>query len=212
MDFTVIIPAFNEERTIGKVIESVLAAKEKDHRIKEVIVVDDGSSDDTSRVVQSYGVTLIRLAANSGKGAALTAGVQAAQTLGLLFIDSDLIGLTPSHISQLIDPVADGSARMTLGIFESGRVATDLAQHLAPEITGQRAMRKDDFLLVKGIERTRYGVDIALTNFAHKLNWKIKKVSIIGVTQVMKEEKYGIVKGAAARFRMYLDILRNYRA
>ncbi|NLY55552.1 MAG: glycosyltransferase family 2 protein [Firmicutes bacterium] len=211
MDFTVIIPVFNEALTIGKVLEAVLAAKEQDQRIKEVIVVDDGSVDETWQVVKAYGVTLVRLEVNKGKGAALTAGVRAAQTTGVLFIDGDLIGLTPRHLSQLIDPVADGSARMTLGIFKSGRIATDLAQQVAPDITGQRAMRKDDFLLVKGLERTRYGVDIALTNFAHKMCWPIKKVPLSGVTQVMKEEKYGLIKGTAARLRMYLDILRNIR-
>ncbi|MBO8126382.1 MAG: glycosyltransferase [Firmicutes bacterium] len=212
MDFAVIIPAFNEGRTIGKVIDCALKAQQMDSRIAEIIVVDDGSQDDTALVAETYGVKVIRLPRNLGKGAAMVAGVAATQCAGILFLDGDLIGLEPKHLKLLIDPIYNGSARMTLGVFDAGRISTDLAQAVAPHISGQRAMFREDFLKVKGLEDSRFGVDIALTNYANKWKWPIQKVPLRGVTQVMKEEKYGFFNGAKARLKMYWDILKQIRA
>lgn len=211
MEFSIIIPAYNEGKNIGNVLGAVQQAQNLDQRFQEVLVVDDGSNDNTALVPDTLGIKVVRLTPNQGKGAAMVAGARVARSPGLLYIDADLVGLKPHHLVALIDPVDQGEARMTLGVFGGGRIRTDLAQVVAPEITGQRALLREEFLKLSGLEESRYGVDIALTHFAQKHDWTIKKVILKGVTQVMKEEKYGLLKGAKARFRMYWDIFKNMK-
>ena len=82
----VIIPGLNEGKRIGKVIEK--AKRHCDH----IVVVDDGSADDTSAVAQQHGATVLRHAVNLGKGAGLKTGAEYAVAQGadaLVFLDSD---------------------------------------------------------------------------------------------------------------------------
>ncbi|MGX2039602.1 glycosyltransferase family 2 protein [Methylocaldum sp. MU1018] len=85
--FSVVIPAFNRAREIPGCLDSVLAQRRQDF---EIIVVDDGSIDDTARVVKSYGnrVRLIRQE-NRGPGAARNTGIRAANGEYVAFLDSD---------------------------------------------------------------------------------------------------------------------------
>lgn len=70
MNVCILIPAYNEARTIGEV---VLAARRV---LEPVIVVDDGSSDDTAQIAKSQGAVVLKHASNRGKGAALRTGFQ----------------------------------------------------------------------------------------------------------------------------------------
>ncbi|NLJ55550.1 MAG: glycosyltransferase, partial [Firmicutes bacterium] len=63
MEAIAIIPAYNEEKTIGQ----VLAPLKKVDLIKKIIVVSDGSTDDTVIVARSYGVEVVELTENRGK-------------------------------------------------------------------------------------------------------------------------------------------------
>mgnify|MGYP000726684264 CR=1 FL=1 len=111
---SIIIPAFNEEARIGNVIEPLF--REKD--FFEIIVIDDGSSDKTSEVAKGFfGVRVVKLDRNQGKGAAIIRGIEEARGDILVFIDADLVGLTKNHIRALVKPVADGGAEATLGVF-----------------------------------------------------------------------------------------------
>ena len=80
-----IIPAYNAARFIHRAIQSALA---QTHHLLEIIVVDDGSQDDTSKVAAAYPVTLIRQA-NGGPASARNAGVKAATGEWLAFLDHD---------------------------------------------------------------------------------------------------------------------------
>ena len=74
MKLSIIIPSFNEAATVAKAINRVKKAKLVGTS-KEIIVVDDGSTDDTSKKLKKItGITKIRLAKNQGKGAAIKAG------------------------------------------------------------------------------------------------------------------------------------------
>jgi glycosyltransferase involved in cell wall biosynthesis len=82
---SIVIPAHNERPTIERVVQSSAAAIPG----AEVIVVDDGSSDDTYEAAAGAGARVIRLDPNQGKGAALRRGIQAATGEILVFIDGD---------------------------------------------------------------------------------------------------------------------------
>jgi glycosyltransferase involved in cell wall biosynthesis len=97
--YSVVIPAFNAERTLAAAIESVLS---QTILPANVIVVDDGSTDRTAEIARSYGlqVTLIQQA-NSGPGAATTRGFKAATTPLVASIDADDIWLPKKASCQL---------------------------------------------------------------------------------------------------------------
>ncbi len=82
---SVVIPAYNEENNIEKVINAVKKRKEVD----EIIVVDDGSVDVTSEIAHSCEVEVITLPKNQGKGNAMKEGASKATGDIILFIDAD---------------------------------------------------------------------------------------------------------------------------
>ncbi len=204
METIAIIPAYNEEKNIGHVL-SVL--KDVD-LIKKVIVVSDGSTDDTVNVAKSYGVEIIELAENRGKGGALKAGLDNFQADVVLFLDADLLGLTEKHVLNLVEPVINDEADMTIGIFEKGRIATDLAQKMAPYLSGQRALKFSLLEKISDLDVARFGVELALNRFMESSNIRVKEVLLYDMSHVMKEEKMGVWKGMAARMKMYWEIIK----
>ena len=204
MKTVVIIPAYNEERTIGDVIGVVGQAP----FIDEIIVVSDGSSDRTADISQDCGARVIALNENLGKGGAMMVGVNSTDAEVVLFLDADLINLRPWHVVDLLLPVLDGSAEMTVGIFEQGRLATDLAQFFAPFLSGQRAVKRDLFTQLSNLELSRFGVEVALTRFAKTAGISVVEVELRDMSHVMKEEKLGVVKGILARLKMYWEIAK----
>lgn len=86
MKITIVIPAHNEAERIGAVLSELIKTK------MPIIVVDDGSKDTTSKIAQSYNVTLLKHKINLGKGAALKTGCDAAFLSGadaVIIMDSD---------------------------------------------------------------------------------------------------------------------------
>lgn len=204
MCITAIIPAFNEEQTIGNVLDCIKRVKE----ISQIIVVSDGSTDNTALVAKTYNIDLIELTENIGKGGAMMAGIEKCINDNVLFLDADLIGLTPKHVMDLILPVVNNETDMTIGIFKNGRIVTDLAQKVTPYLSGQRAVKKSILDNIPNIDISRYGVEVALTKYVEKNLIRSKEVYLEDMTHVTKEEKLGILKGMQARIKMYWDILK----
>lgn len=199
-----IIPAFNEGKTIGGIIDVVKQVK----TIDDIIVVSDGSIDNTAEIAMGKNVTTIVHNENKGKGAALKTGFDITNADILVFLDADLIGLTKEHIEDLIDPVLNDDADMSIGIFVSGRLTTDLAQIVTPFLSGQRAMKREIIQNIDNIDITRYGVEVALTKAVKRNNYVVKKVELKDMTHITKEEKLGLKKGIAARMKMYWEIVK----
>ncbi len=203
MQTTAIIPAYNEESRIARVLDAVTQSPE----ISEVWVVSDGSTDRTFEVAAAFpGVKAVRLPQNQGKGAAMVAGALLAHTPAVLFLDADLDGLRPHHISELVEPVRTGRAEMSVGVFRGGRFLTDLAQKLAPNISGQRCILRSAVLDARHVASLRYGVEVALYRHALEAGLRIESVPLAGITHPMKEEKVGLWLGSIARGRMYAEI------
>lgn len=204
MSVTAIIPAYNEEQTIATVLETVKQVAE----ISTIIVVSDGSTDRTAEIAASCGVEVIDLPENVGKGGAIKAGASQCQTEIILFLDADLVGLTKDHVFELIVPVIKDEADMTVGIFKNGRMVTDLAQKVAPYLSGQRAIKKSVLDQIPNIHFSKYGVEVAMTKFVENNSVRVKAVYLEDMTHITKEEKLGVVKGVQARFKMYWDIVK----
>lgn len=102
----VIVPAYNEEKSIGKVIEKI------PKYIDEILVVNDGSDDDTSRVARHYGASVINHPINKGVGSAFDTGRTYALTKDfdlIVNIDAD-DQFNPQDIEKLILPIIAGEA------------------------------------------------------------------------------------------------------
>ncbi len=201
-DVAVLIPAFEEARNLAPVVTAALAAGPR-----SVLVVDDGSRDETSVAAAEAGAAVLTLPENRGKGGALAAGATALGETYLVLLDADLTGLEPEHIVALAEPVLTGAARMSRGTFSGGRLSTTLAQRLTPQLNGQRCLRRADLLGVEGLRTSQYGVEIAITRHARANGWSCAEVELAGVSQIMKEEKRGFLRGALARAKMYSQVL-----
>ncbi len=205
MRVAAILPAYNEADRVRHVLTAVSKAPSVD----QVVVVNDGSTDDTAaRVLEVPGVYLLSLPQNVGKGGAMAAGARFADADVLLFLDADLIGLTPEHVENLLQPVLDGKAEMAVGKFSGGRYLTDLSQRIVPSVSGQRAIARRVFDAIPCVEDARYGVEMLITRFCRHYRVRTATVPLRGVTHPMKEEKLGLLRGWAARGRMYFQIMR----
>ncbi|TAH42454.1 MAG: glycosyltransferase family 2 protein [Bacteroidetes bacterium] len=118
---SIVIPCFNEERTIHLLLDRVLKVQLIHNIQKEIILVDDCSTDNTSEVLQKYleknshaNFILLKHAVNQGKGAAIHTGIAKASGDYLIIQDADL-EYNPDEYNLIIQPVLDGFADVVFG-------------------------------------------------------------------------------------------------
>jgi glycosyltransferase involved in cell wall biosynthesis len=114
MKVTLIVPAYNEAATIGEVLDRI-AALDLD---TQVIVVDDGSTDGTGEIAAGRGAQVIRQE-NSGKGAAIRAGIPHIEGDIAVIQDADM-EYDPADIPALVEPIERGVADVVFGSRLSG--------------------------------------------------------------------------------------------
>lgn len=197
---SLIIPAYNEGTRIGTVLEQALQADVLD----EIIVVNDGSTDDTAQVVESFGIVVLTHEVNLGKGEAMQTGYIRAKELGsttLLFLDADLHNLLPHHIDDLVNPVLVGDASMTIGILERSPLQKTILKHWGA-FSGQRAVPTSLWESVDESFRTGFGIEAALNATSRHLNTHhdIQRVYLSGVTHTGKREKEPTIMQAAGAY------------
>ena len=118
----VVIPVYNEVRTVGEVVARVLASPEVD----EVLLVDDGSSDGSAAALEAFGdprVRVLRHARNRGKGAALRSAFAVATAVLIVVQDADL-EYDPDDFGALLRPIAEGRADVVYGSRYTAGAAT----------------------------------------------------------------------------------------
>ena len=181
---SVIIPAYNEEDTVAKVVEVVRNVSFVD----EIIVVNDGSSDKTEEEAIKAGAIVINHETNKGKGEALYTGYKQAECDVIAFIDADIYNLTSKKVESMIMPILLGDAEITKTKFSrvSGRVteltAKPLLNFFFPEISfeqplsGQFAARKSTLRKIN-FEKD-YGVDVGIVIDADVLGISIMEIDI----------------------------------
>lgn len=113
MKLSIIIPVFNEEKTIAKIIEKVKEVKIKGVTT-EIIVVDDGSSDDTVKRIPRQGIKFIQHPKNMGKGSAVRTGIENATGDYIIIQDADL-EYNPNQIPGLYEAIESGKAKVVYG-------------------------------------------------------------------------------------------------
>lgn len=123
MKLSIVIPSYNEERTITQIIEKVKSAPLSIE--KEIIVVDNSSKDNTPSILKNItGIKIIRLDPNRGKGGALKAGIKEATGDIVIFQDADL-EYDPIDYLEVIKPILDGRAHVVNGVRKENKMKED---------------------------------------------------------------------------------------
>jgi len=199
---SIIVPAFNEEDTIKKFLENlkyVLSAKTGTY---EIIVIDDGSGDNTFSVASGFpGVKVIRHPYNKGNGAAVKTGIINAQGELLVIVDADGQH-DPKHILEMLDSLDEYDlvvgARESFGISRRGfgnvlvsKLATYISGIKILDLTcGFRAFRKEKMLEFIDLLPNGYSLPSTSTLAFATSGYNVKFVPINA--QVRKGGKSGI--------------------
>ena len=200
-----IICAFNEAPRIA----AVLAVASVHPLLQEVIVVDDGSTDDTAKIVKRFpSVKLISYPVNQGKSFAMATGVATAQGDLLMLLDADLKGLTAENLTALAIPVLSGKTDVSLSLRQNSllifrAIGLDF-------VSGERVIRKE--LLSEALEEIfglpRFGIEVFMNRKIIARQLSISVAHWPQVTQSRKTEKLGYWKGIRAEWRMIADLLQ----
>ncbi len=182
---SVVIPAYNEEETVGKVVK----AARRVPLVDEVIVVDDGSEDRTAERAREAGAKVVSHPENRGKGEAMKTGLERSSGDVIAFVDADIKNIRPEMIEKMIRPVLRDEADLVKTKFKrkAGRVtlltAKPLLRFFFPEVSeleqplsGQICAKRE---LLERVEfEPDYGVDIGIILDAVALGARIKEVDI----------------------------------
>ena len=203
---TVIIPALNEEKTIGHVVR---LAKNSPN-VTEVIVVDDKSMDNTIAEARKEGASVIT-STKLGKGASMKDGVLVGKNEILVFLDADIITYPDDIIELLTAPILNGNADFIKSYFtrQAGRVTELVAKPLLSilyptfpnfkqPLSGMIAGKKSFFIKCEFEEG--YGVDIGILIDMYNMGAKISEVSIGSIENRMQPlEQLGKMSREVAR-------------
>ncbi|NLB52795.1 MAG: glycosyltransferase family 2 protein [Syntrophomonadaceae bacterium] len=210
---TVVIPAFNEEGTIGETVQAV----KKLNIIDKIMVVDDGSTDRTAEIADGLGVSVVKVHPNRGKGGAMNAAVEYLDTDIVAFIDGDL-GACAEQVNLILKPVILGEADLAIAAFPPARkkggfglvkgTARRAIQkvgqiEVTSPLSGQRAMTRE---LLKAVIpfHEAYGVELGMTIRALKKGFRVVEVP----TTMYHKETGRDLKGFIHRGRQFFDVLR----
>lgn len=214
----VAIPAYNE----ADIIEKTIRGLKNIEGIDQIIVIDDGSTDDTSRVVSKMDVELIRFEKNRGKGAALKEVFSNYEFDYICLLDGDL-GLSSIEAKKLIDPVVLSEVDFTIAEFPSRskpgkKAGFGLVKNLAMKgikfytgqeiynsLSGQRVYTKEVIDSIKYIPNN-YGIEVAMTTQALEKSFKYKNVPV----EMTHRFSDGSFKGYIHRGKQFWDILKTF--
>lgn len=198
---SVIIAAYNEERTLSSVVEIVRSWG----KAREIIVVDDGSTDQTFRSVAQFrpGVALLRHTKNEGKAAAMVDGITKSRGDILLFLDADTVGLTHRDLDRMTEPVVSDACDMVLGAARFWSAGTFEPFN---DLTGQRVVRRKTVLpLLTSMRGIGYGVELFLNK--HHEHLRVRTVRLPHVFILGKLEKQSLPDALVSYIREIRELL-----
>lgn len=182
----VVVPAYNEEERLPE----TLAALRPLPGVAEIVVVDDGSRDHTAAAAEGDKTTVIRLAKNLGKGAALQHGIGRVQHDVVVLLDADL-GASASLAEALFEPVLGDEADVAIASFAATRPAgVGLVQAVArgairalaglsvrSPLSGQRALHRRVLEAVP-VFASGFGAEVAFTIDAARAGFRVREVPL----------------------------------
>lgn len=204
MKTSIIICTYNEEKTIAGVVMATC----KFNPDSEIIVVDDGSTDNTEAILtellKEYPFRYEKLQQNMGKSRAMAHGVELAQNEIILFFDADVSNIKQEHFAELLKPMIDDTADMVLG--QPSETLIDYRVNPFKVLTGERALLKKDLMpILDEIRDTRFGVETFLNLYYQAKGKRIKYVLMKGLKHPSTYEKTGSVGLATKKYLSEAD-------
>jgi glycosyltransferase involved in cell wall biosynthesis len=210
---TAIVCAYNEEKYLAGVLDGLLDTA----LIQEIIVVDDGSQDQTAEILRRYGQTgrvhPLFLSPNRGKGYAMAEGAATARGDILLFVDADLVNWDANYATRVLAPILAGQADMVIGYPQRERDPWDAADvlHAQRWLSGERAVWRTDLLpILPKLRPSRFGVETLINMHYRTRHQPIRFVRLEGLLHVIKFEKTSHSEAWDEYVKEVRQILRTY--
>src|SRR5687767_6431053 len=161
VDISIVVPAYNEEQRLPPTLERLHAFMSQQPLRYEIIVVDDGSKDQTCRVVEEHAerlphLRLVRQMPNKGKGAAVRLGMLSARGQIRVMCDADC-SMPPEQLPRLLAPIVEGKAQISIGSRYAEGAKTDVKQPFYRVLWSRLANKVIQRSLVPGIRDTQCG-------------------------------------------------------
>lgn len=190
---SIIICAFNEEKTIAGVVESTNSCP----YISQIVVVNDGSTDNTGQIIrhlsESIDLNYINLFPNRGKGFSMASGLEIATGEIIVFFDADIENLTKDHVNILVNPILNDTADMVRG--QPGQTFINAKYNPFKVLTGQRAVKSEDILpIVNDLKCTKFGVETYINLYYQSKGLNSKSLILNGLTHRTKFAKMNKVR------------------
>lgn len=196
MKVSIIIPAYNEEKSIGANLE-ILGNVDG---IDEIIVVDDGSTDGTALIAGQYPyVRLVSHDKNRGKYQAVLSGVNEAKNDLILFYDADLTGMRSEYVEDLINEFSKSCKMVIMDKGSQSWIFRKLARSL-PAQSGTRIMTKKDFYKIDFGKKRSFDLEPSISRYFIQHDLSIGFVEAAGSKDPRKSFKYSFFRG------VYLDL------
>lgn len=212
---TIIIPAYNEEQGLPVVLEKILKLIDDSF---EILIVDDGSTDNTAAVARRYPCRLIRHKVNKGKGAAMKTGIQHARGENIIFIDADdtYPAETILEIAAALedyDYVVASRSKGKQNIPAFNRIGNAIFRNSIRYIYGFKAY--DPLTGLYGLKKTHlekmdlhsrgFGIESEIAIKAAAMGLKIKDIPIVYRERIGKAKLNGLRDG----YRIGCTILKH---
>ena len=198
----VVIPARNEATTVAGVVAAARACR----FTREVVVVDDGSTDGTAERALAAGAKVVRRERGTGsKAGAMEAGVAATDADAILFCDADCVGLTAADLDDVCRPFVEGRAAMSVGWFDYG-LLNPLVLRLPPT-SGERVVPRWVWDAVRAEKRIGYSVEIMINEVIAEGRLPTSVRIMHGVGHRTKRDKLGLRKGYRETWRMFWHLV-----
>jgi len=200
----VLMPARDEASTVA---ENVAAALEC-HHVRDVIVIDDGSSDGTADVAAAAGAkVIVREGSDGSKAHAMASGVEASDADAFLFVDADCTGLTAAHLDAICEPFVDGRAVLSLGAFDYGPFWNRLVLRWPP-LSGERIIPRWVWDAIPPHKLDGYTIEVRINEVVAERRLHTVTRTMKGVYHRTKRVKLGRREGVRSTWAMYRELLK----
>ncbi|MGB9779426.1 glycosyltransferase family 2 protein [Caldanaerobacter sp.] len=210
---SVLIPAYNEQDRIIDTIRGLEAVEQ----VEEIIVINDGSTDQTAERAKKAGAKLVNMKKNMGKAAALKEGLKYAKNNIIVFLDAD-VGLSSKEVEKLISPIILNEADVVIAKFPKAPVKGGFGivkrlarkgvkyftgKELESVLSGQRAFKRE---VLESLDTfySGFGIEVGMTIDILQKGYRVKEVEVNMTHSFTSRD----LKGFLHRGRQFLDILK----